>query len=272
MTLRGTRHLKNLTYLPCSCPVCRKYDALELKNMIKGERIRLLAEHNLHVSMSEVQTIRQAISEGTLWELMENRSRGHSALAAALNHLNKYRDELEKGSPMYKGRGIFIFDRASLARPEISRFVNKIDRNTRRNADKLVLLPKPSRKPFNQSNEYIQIKDKLNEISSLQICFYVQPFGIVPVELSETYPSSQFNLVEPTSYEIQNFTVNNIKKYLKKSNYKKIIVLSGNRKIDLKLIEELEKMYSQNKEKLTIIKVQKPWSQEALNEILLNIN
>lgn len=272
MTLRGTRHLKNLNYLPCSCPVCRKYDASDLKNMLKGERIRLLAEHNLHVSMAEVQTIRQAISEGTLWELMENRSRGHPALTSALYHLRKYSDVLEKGSPMYKGRGVFIFDKASLARPEITRHVKKLEENTRKYADTLILLPEPNRKPFNQSIEFTQLVKSLKEFSiqNIQLCFYVQPFGIVPMELSETYPLSQYIVANPLDHEILNFTIENIKKYIIKNNYGKIIMLASYDATGIRIKEELEKWLDLKENMFEVIQGEKPWSQESIH-LLINI-
>ena len=270
MTLRGTRHLKNLNYLPCSCPVCRKNDVSDIKNMLKGERVRLLAEHNLHVSMSEVQTIRQAISEGTLWELMETRSRGHPALTSALHHLGKYRDDLEKGSPMYKGRGIFIFDKASLVRPEITRHIKKLEKNTSRYSDTILLLPEPSRKPFNQSNEFTEITKKFKEasIENIQICFYTPPFGIILVELSETYPLSQFNIVEPVDHGILEFTVENVEKYLSKMNYKRIILLVGIDEIGERVKEKLEKMYIHNESILKVIQEENPWSPQVISQLL----
>lgn len=270
MTLQGTRHLKNLNYLPCSCPVCRKYDASELKDILKGERIRLLAEHNLHVSMSEVQTIKQAISEGTLWELIETRSRGHPELASALHHLKIYREDLEKGSPMYKGRGIFIFDGASLARPEITRHLNKLEKNFRRYNDTLLLLPEPSRKPFNQSNEFINLSESLKEdsIKNIQICFYALPFGIIPVELSETYPLSQYNIVKPTDHEVLEFATENIKQYLNKTNYKKIIIIVTNDEIGVRVKEKLEKVYNIKEDILKVINEKNPWSQQSIAQLI----
>ncbi|MFQ6053496.1 MAG: tRNA guanosine(15) transglycosylase TgtA [Candidatus Bathyarchaeia archaeon] len=149
LTLRGTVRLRDLRYLPCSCPICQRYDAIELKEMLKGERIKALAEHNLHVSMTEIDTVKQAITEGTLWKLLETRSRAHPSLASALKHLKIYRDALERGSPSHKGRGIFIFDSASLARPEVTRHIRRLETNYRppEAVDTLLMVAAPTSSP-----------------------------------------------------------------------------------------------------------------------------
>ncbi len=41
------------------------------------DRERLLALHNLYVTVAEISRIRQAIVDGTLWELVDERCRGH---------------------------------------------------------------------------------------------------------------------------------------------------------------------------------------------------
>ena len=77
MTVDGTQRLESLNYLPCSCSICRSHDIEDIKETTKSMRERLLAEHNLHVCMAEIETIKQAISEGSLWDLVERRARSH---------------------------------------------------------------------------------------------------------------------------------------------------------------------------------------------------
>ena len=69
----GTEKLEDLTELPCSCPVCSKYAASELKKLGKKEKILEIAKHNLYVSFAELKKIRNAIANGNLWELVEIR-------------------------------------------------------------------------------------------------------------------------------------------------------------------------------------------------------
>jgi len=83
LTSDGTYFLEDLQYLPCSCPVCSKYNIKYLKECGREERARLLAEHNLHVTFAEIRAVRQAIWENRLWELLERRCRAHPRCSAA---------------------------------------------------------------------------------------------------------------------------------------------------------------------------------------------
>ncbi|MDL5503268.1 MAG: tRNA-guanine transglycosylase, partial [Candidatus Methanoperedens sp.] len=78
MTARGTYHIENLQYLPCSCPICSSLSVRELLESDKREE--LLARHNLYVTFEEIRVVKQAIQEGSLWELVENRCRAHPQL------------------------------------------------------------------------------------------------------------------------------------------------------------------------------------------------
>jgi len=89
---------ENLQYLPCCCPICRKYSVQDIKELPRGVRENILAEHNLHVTMSEIETVKQAIVEGRLWDLVETRAKAHPQMTAALYRLSKYSKYFEKGS------------------------------------------------------------------------------------------------------------------------------------------------------------------------------
>jgi 7-cyano-7-deazaguanine tRNA-ribosyltransferase len=84
LTESGTVRLENMEYFPCSCPACNKLDPKAVRELPKEERHRLLAEHNLYVSFSELRRVKQAIVEGRLWEHMEMRAHGHPSLFQAL--------------------------------------------------------------------------------------------------------------------------------------------------------------------------------------------
>lgn len=274
LTPLGTKRLENMSYLPCSCPVCRRHDAKELKEMLKGERIRMLTEHNLHVSMAEVETVKQAIAEGTLWELLETRSRGHPALASALRRLYVYRDELEQGSPSYKGRGIFLFDSWSLARPAITRHVRRIRTQYRppEAIKKLLLVPAPERRPFNRSQEYSVLVSAIEELlgseaPSVHVCFYAAPFGVIPVELSETYPLSQFEIAEPLDRETLKFTAENVAIYVADSMYSEVFVFKGTDLLDALVEDNCREICEEHKKKLTVAVVPQPWEREGVERL-----
>ncbi|PVX25746.1 MAG: tRNA guanosine(15) transglycosylase TgtA, partial [Candidatus Bathyarchaeum sp.] len=61
LTESGTSRLEDMQYFPCSCPVCNRTDPKTVRELPKDERLKLIAEHNLHVSFCELKTIKEAI-------------------------------------------------------------------------------------------------------------------------------------------------------------------------------------------------------------------
>ncbi len=104
----GTAHLAELAELPCACPVCSKHGADGLKALPGKEKETALAEHNLHVSFADLRRIRTAIQEGSLWELVEQRSACHPMLAAATRKLGDptYQAWLEQREPVSHTRAL----------------------------------------------------------------------------------------------------------------------------------------------------------------------
>ncbi|MDK2853889.1 MAG: 7-cyano-7-deazaguanine tRNA-ribosyltransferase, partial [Thermococcaceae archaeon] len=107
MTPEGTKRLEELEYFPCSCPVCSRHTPQELREMPKEERTRLLALHNLWVIREELNRVKQAIKEGTLWQLVDERSRSHPKMFAAYKRLLEYKDYLEENEPITKASAFF---------------------------------------------------------------------------------------------------------------------------------------------------------------------
>ncbi|MHA2358610.1 MAG: tRNA guanosine(15) transglycosylase TgtA [Candidatus Heimdallarchaeaceae archaeon] len=83
----GTEYLENMQFFPCSCEVCQKYSITELKQLDKEIRLKLLAKHNLIVSLEEIRRIKQAIIEGRLNELVLSRVMSHPSLSKLINLL-----------------------------------------------------------------------------------------------------------------------------------------------------------------------------------------
>ena len=202
LTTRGTIKLENMTEMPCSCEVCCKYTPDELRAMDKEERTKLIAQHNLHVSFAELRLIRQAISEGSLMELVEERCRAHPMLLDALRHLGEYSEDLEKFDPRSKRSAFFYTGPESLKRAEVTRHLKQLE-----NMDKkknLVVLP-AYRKPYSKylvssfRQFFVYAKDESKGedepciIDSNDTDFVVLdiPFCLIPLELDEVYPLSQ---------------------------------------------------------------------------------
>jgi 7-cyano-7-deazaguanine tRNA-ribosyltransferase len=267
MTTRGTLHLSDLRYLPCSCPVCRSHTAEDLKVAPRVERERLLAEHNLHVCMSEIQTIKQAITEGGLWDLVEERSKGHPSMAAALRRLGAYREDLEKGSPGFKGHGAFYYGAESLTRPEVAKHQRLLTENYRKpaEAEVLLLLTAPPSKPFNGSTEYRSLEEKLKlrDEPRIHACFVSAPYGVIPVNLSETYPLSQFDIAEPIDSDTAKMTAQSVAEYIQSSGHRAVILHRGPGALDEAV--EYACMETCNKLGVSFTSAwnREPWSEDA---------
>ena len=231
MTERGTTRLSELRYFPCSCPVCRKNDPESVLEMKKTERQRILAEHNLYVSFSEIKLIKQAMVEGRLWEHLEIRAHGHPSLLQALKSLDKYADYLERHSPVTKRSGLFFFSPLGLVRPEVIRHRNRLsERYSPAKAKVLVLLPQTRMKPFHKTSEYSraleEVRRKLGgKIDDFHVCIYAAPFGIVPIELDEVYPLSQYEIATPLDLETIEYTAGQVADHLMAVDYERIVLL-----------------------------------------------
>jgi 7-cyano-7-deazaguanine tRNA-ribosyltransferase len=272
LTSRGTMRLQNINYLSCTCPVCRNISAQDLKEKIKSERELLLLKHNLYMCMAEIQEIKQSISEGSLWNLVEIRSRSHPALGRALKTMTKYKDEFEKYAPGFKGKGIFYNDYQSLANPTRVRYNKRLENNyvKPKDLDILLLMKAPSSTPYKENKEYKEFLNTLRpEIyDKMHICFYAAPYGCIPSALSETYPLSQFEITLPIDHETMRLTIKSLKDYLKKTEHKVMTLYCGKNLLD-KMVEEcfIETSEIINAKKM-IIKEKNPW--EAKNFINLN--
>jgi 7-cyano-7-deazaguanine tRNA-ribosyltransferase len=169
LTVSGTEHLDELSYLPCSCPICTEYAPDDLRGADEREQERLLAEHNLHVTFEEMRRIKQAIRDGDLLELVEARARAHPAMLDGYRALLDHAGQLETSDPASKGT-FFYLSHESARRPEVLRHHERLDRL---DADGDVLLTEgnaPSTDRFDASWRV------------------VPPFGPFPRALSGTYP------------------------------------------------------------------------------------
>jgi len=270
LTPHGTLRLEDINYLPCTCPICRKHGADGLKNATKAERERLLAEHNLHVCLTEMDTIKQAIFEGSLYDLVERRSKGHPAMASALKRLWEYREDLEKGTPVFKGHGVFYYDQHSLARPEITRYARLLRENYKKpeGTDTLILITAPGHKPYDGNAEYQHLRQHLynemgDETEKLHFCFYAAPYGVIPSDLSETYPLSQYDIATPLDIETIRYTAGAVADYVTKSGHKAVYMHRGRGELDDEVESLLMTSCNEAHINLTTIWSNDPWTSDA---------
>lgn len=129
LTTSGTIPLFDLQEFPCSCPVCAKANAAEIKKLLKPEREVFLAKHNLHVTFQELRTVRTAIRGQWLWELVQERARAHPAILQALHWtLARHGKWLARGDWVSKKSALLWSGEESGHRPEIHRALEWVKR------------------------------------------------------------------------------------------------------------------------------------------------
>lgn len=173
MTPTGTKHLDSLEHFPCACPICSQTTPPELRDNTPADRYESLAWHNLHVSFGEINRIKQAIRDGQLLELVEQRARSHPALLDGYREALTLVDTIEQYDPVRKGT-FFYVSSESASRPEVTRYQRRLDRLSP--PDELVLTRYPQ-----------AVENKHTDIETWEV---IVPFGPVPPSLIETHPVS----------------------------------------------------------------------------------
>jgi len=187
----GTVHLKNLTELPCECPICSNTTAEELKALPKDEKDLALMSHNLYVSAAEMRRVRQAIADGKLFELAALRARSHPALLEALQVMTENMDLLIESDPFGKSSSIFYTGVETAVRPEISRFHERVlNRYPFRTTDTIIIVPDLGGLPFSDTAHTIISEVRKRKPEEVLLMF-LTPMGIIPWELEHVHPAQQ---------------------------------------------------------------------------------
>jgi 7-cyano-7-deazaguanine tRNA-ribosyltransferase len=185
----GTEKFDDLPELPCSCPVCSKYSKTELKELDVKERTLQIALHNLYVSFMELKIIRVALTEGWLWELVEQRASANPFLSDALRVLREptHLQWLEHYEPTSKKTALFYTGPQTMYRPLIFRYHTRLFTRFEPLFHSTVVFPEGT-KPYSlfYSKELADILKKKN----VNLVVH-STFGPVPFELDEMYPLAQ---------------------------------------------------------------------------------
>lgn len=165
----------------CRCSLCEAQPLRQAARLPPEERVRALAVHNLLTSAEEMARVRQAIRDGTLWELAEQRATAHPALRAGLAAL-KARSEMFESTEPESRRAFRETGTTSYDRPAVVRLLRRLDayREGRPRAASI------SRVPLVPSFlERIPLSDV-----PLGAFRWESPtaFGPIPLELTELYP------------------------------------------------------------------------------------
>ncbi len=197
--LDGTKHLPEMQEFSCCCPMCSQATPSEVRKMPSRDQLIFLTRHNLFCTMTELQVVREAIREGTLWELVETRARGHPRMLDALRVAGseRYRSFFDPREPRVAGRGIAYTGPETLNRPCIRRGIRTLleDYVPPEQRDLAIILPEVDTSPRVSLASRGWVKDIEQAVGALAPRLHFLHasglFGIVPEELLDAYPFSQ---------------------------------------------------------------------------------
>ena len=278
MTEYGTTKLNQLNYFTCPCQACTKNSPQDVLGMPTAEKQKVLAQHNLNVSFSEIRRIKQAITEGRLWEHLEMRAHGHPSLLQALKRLRKYSEYLEKHSPITKKSGLFFFGTLGQIRPEVVRHRKRLSErySPPKKRQILALLPQTHMKPFHKSKEYKKILEEVErkfggKMRNIHVCTYAVPFGIIPTELDEVYPLSQYEITTPLDLETMKYTAQQIRNYIMTTNYKKVVLFWDTNLWKRSIVTACGKTCKDKNIPLVLLKLKMPLNKKALEDLATSV-
>lgn len=129
LTPWGTVKLNDLDYWPITTPSLFGWSPQEVRKLDDNKRCELLARHNLDVSIAELDRCRQAVKDGTIWELVQTRSNQHPALKDAYlwviealsgnEDWSKAKQWLMETMPIQKEGGLKWYGPEDKSRPDI---------------------------------------------------------------------------------------------------------------------------------------------------------
>jgi predicted RNA-binding protein len=99
-----------------------------------------------------------------------------------------------------------------------------------RPAELLIVLPEPPRRPFSKTKEqkkYRKIIDSVmneDELRKVHVCTVSKFFGLIPMELDETYPLAQHEVPRTPDMESKKLISQTIRTYIKNHSYKAAVI------------------------------------------------
>lgn len=227
MMPEGELHLRELSQLPCLCPVCSSTTGDALLEMDARSRGELFAQHNANRLEEEMRMVMKHIRAGSLRESVEGKCRSSPWLTALLRLMDQEHSYLEQFTPTFRSNTLYANTSESLNRIEITRFADRIEtRYLAPDSDILLLLPCSARKPYSQSDSHQMFSRFIGKnIRALHEIIITSPLGIVPRELELVYPAAHYD-TPVTGYwdrEERSWVEGCLTNYLQKTDYSYII-------------------------------------------------
>ena len=229
MTERGILRLEQMSYLPCSCPTCEKTSVRDLLDMGGPERSRLLGLHNLRVLKAEIDSCKQAIAEGRLWDLVEEKAAAHPRLYEAFRAFTAETDILRQGTPALKERGLFVRGELDLMRPELSTASGMLSGALKRKNSTALLVVSGESLPAAR----LSFRVREPQLKDCDVYLVHPILGAYPVELDFVYPFTQtvsaVNVASPDGVRKARYT-------LKRMGYRRVVAAFADEKGSVSLV------------------------------------
>ena len=249
ITRRGTYRLDELSYLPCSCPVCSRYSVEELLELDEETRTKLLAEHNLHVLMEELRWVKQAIKEGRLWEYLEERAHSHPAARRAFEVVKRFLPLIMRYSPKTKPNvyAYEILSTDSLHNPKVL-YARMYSQRLEISKSRIVLIPMLHTDKPAKTSSITSIISRSIDLENAELYVYTPFLGVFSIDISDVFPFSQFESknvfndveLEDLVYVLYEFIDKNIRKGIASIE----IVLCSDIEWNRKVVEMLFEIFS----------------------------
>jgi archaeosine synthase len=217
LTTDDTRDLAALDAddLPCACSACRS----------AGFDREDCAEHNVAALEAELARVRRRVREGRLRDYVEGQVRTDPWLTAALREFDDEWGYVEERAPVVREAEMAATSEATLDRPVIRRFADRVTSRYRPRFDDLPLLlvPCSARKPYAESQSHSQFQEAARYRAHL--VSMTSPIGVVPRELELTYPAQHYDAAvtgdwSPTEVE---FVGEALARYLDRADYPRVV-------------------------------------------------
>lgn len=192
ITEDGTIKLDEVSYFSCNCEICSKITPKEMQILAKEERVDKIALHNLYAIKAEVDRVKEAISEGRLWEYVLKKAHAHPKLFETISVFTENVQFFADTTPRFKENAVFLFTKEDQFRPEVTAF-HKMVRKFKTDKKALVIISDGTMRPFYLSKEYVMLKKKFTEqYQNIQFCQFNPFLGIIPLEISDMYPAAHY--------------------------------------------------------------------------------
>ncbi|HEY6238434.1 MAG TPA: tRNA guanosine(15) transglycosylase TgtA [Thermoplasmata archaeon] len=189
----GTVAIDGLREPTCRCWLCDAMPLTEVARAAPEERERRIAEHNLLMCAQEVAVVRQAIRDGTLWELAERRAGAHPALLAGLRAAVRGVRAFLPSEPESR-RSFRYSGPTSGLRPSVIRFLARVER-WKAGKGEFRLHPWVPLLPG-----FLRRTPTLDRAGAPVRWAALTGFGPVPLELTELYPVGCY--VGPDEFDV----------------------------------------------------------------------